>query len=484
MQVRVASLRRRAHSARLAEPICTRLELRNCPGFASLRAAARRATMPQKALFTPIRLHPGLTLSHRVVLAPLTRNRASEPSLCANELHVDYYAQRASEGGLLITEAICISPEAVGYPSVPGLWTDAQVDAWRSVTAAVHANGGRIFAQLWHTGRVAHPDYGQHPLLRDSGLPLPSISASAVPCRHPKSGKVLNTFTYDGKVAHATPRALPLDEIPRLLADYRRAARNALRAGFDGVELHAAHGYLIDQFLQDGVNVRTDDYGGSIENRCRLLFDVVDTLSATVGAGRLAVRLSPTTIDPATGRQNQLYYGTTSTDPDGTYAHAVAGLNRWPLAYLLLTESRWTGKDDHDVHSDTGFAKPLTNAKYRRIYKGTLVAAGGFTPAAAEEAVAEGTYDMIAFGRWFLSNPDLPEKLRTGAPLNVYDRATFYTPTAFGGDGTGYTDYPSADGTVGAPGKYPLLEQGRIGRSLAEAKAAPAAAASPPRSRL
>ena len=425
-------------------------------------------------LFEPLRTgedHAGpIALSHRIVLAPLTRNRAAEPSLAPHASHVEYYAQRASPGGLLITEAVAISPEGVGYTSIPGIWTEEQVEGWRRVTHGVHAAGGKIVVQLWHVGRISQPSFGRHPLLRRSGLPLPSVSASASRMVHPRSGAPLQAVTYAGSEECATPRALTLQELPRLVEDYRRAARNALRAGFDGVELHAAHGYLLDQFLQDGVNVRTDAYGGSVGNRCRLLFEVVGALREVVGAGRLGVRLSPTTLDPATGRQNQLYYAATCSDPDATYAHAVAGLNGRGLAYLLLTEPRWTGRDDGDFATDKGFGKPLSNAKYRDIYRGTLMAAGGFTPASAAEAVAAGTYDLVAFGRWFLSNPDLPERIRTGAQLNVYDRDTFYHATIDGGGDEGYTDYPSLDGSVGTPGKYRLVDAAKIGSSLAASK--------------
>lgn len=282
---------------------------------------------------------------------------------------------------------------------------------------------------------------------------------------HPRTGAALQTQTYKGVEECDTPRELQIEEMPRLCDDYRHAARMALRAGFDGVEVHAAHGYLIDQFLQDGTNKRTDRYGASIENRCRLLQEVVSAVVEVMGPGRVAVRLSPTTI--ANGRQNQYYLAATCSDPDAVYEHAVASLNAFPLAYLLLSEPRWSGRADGDPSKDDGFRKPVSNAKYRNIYKGTLIAGGGFTPASAAAAVADGTYDCIAFGRWYISNPDLPERIRTGAPLNVYDRSTFYTATAEGGSHVdGYTDYPSLDGQYGIVGKYKLMNQENIGASL------------------
>jgi N-ethylmaleimide reductase len=236
-------------------------------------------------MFAPLTLGSGrFTLKHRVVLAPLTRHRASEPELAPRQMSVDYYRQRASAGGLLISEAVAISPEGYGYPHIPGIWTEHQVNEWKKVTAAVHEKECFISCQLWHVGRVAHPDYGKHPLLAASGRPLPSVSSSAVAIEG--STRVTGN---DERVPHAVPRELPADEIPRLVEDYKAAARNAMEAGFDLVEIHGAHGYLIDQFLCDGVNQRTDNYGGSIENRCRLLFQVVEAVVSVVGASRTGV---------------------------------------------------------------------------------------------------------------------------------------------------------------------------------------------------
>ena len=301
-------------------------------------------------MFTPLPPTSHLSLAHRIVLAPLTRNRATEPNLCPHHLHVQYYASRATVGGLLITEATCISPEAVGYPSVPGIWTTEQADSWRKVTDAVHAKGGKIFCQLWHVGRISQPSFGTHPFLKHSGKPLPSVSASNVQMVHPKTGKPLYTTTYQGREECAVPRALLLEEMPRLVEDYNNAARHCLAAGFDGVEVHAAHGYLIDQFINDGTNQRTDKYGGSLENRVRLLNEIVGSLCRIMGKGRVSVRLSPTTL--VNGRQNQMYYATRCSDPDLVYPHAVRSLNQYPLAYLLLTEPRWSGRDDGNPGTD------------------------------------------------------------------------------------------------------------------------------------
>ena len=239
--------------------------------------------------------------------------------------------------------------------------------------------------------------------------------------------------TYGGPREHAVPRALGLAELPRVVADYAAAARAAMHAGFDGVEVHAAHGYLLDQFLSDGVNTRTDGYGGGAAQRCRLLLEVVQAVAAVCGAGRVGVRLSPTLPGSIT------YYGTTTSDHEQVYGHAVKALDALGLAYLLLTEPRWAGREGETI--DTRLP-PL----YRRLWRGVLIGSSGFTPASAAEAVAAGQYDAIAFGRWFISNPDLPLRIRRGLPLSRYDRSTFY-----GGGEEGYTDYPAHD--QGAPSR-------------------------------
>jgi N-ethylmaleimide reductase len=435
-------------------------------------------------LFKPLQVGRIGTLQHRVVLAPLTRNRASEPDLAPSPLAVQYYQQRASPGGLLITEATNISPESLAYPSTPGIWSESQTQGWKQVTKAVHDKGGFVVCQLWHTGRVAHPSFANHPAAKELNY-TPCVSSSPTPIvnRHGKRGK---TATYDGIVEHAMPRALDKEEIPRLCQDYSRAAQNAKEAGFDGVELHAAHGYLIDQFLNDGVNHRTDEYGGSAANRCRLLQEVVEAILEVWPSEQVGVRLSP--HDAPNG--GNTYYGCKDSNPDGVYPHAVQLLNQYNLAYLLLTEPRWVGKHDDSPETDPGFQMPLINLeKYRNLYSGVLIGAGGFTPTTSYTAMNDDDgYDALAFGRWFISNPDLPLRLqkwhdyeqrgRTGTKpptLNRYERGTFYANEA-----EGYIDYPSLefeefqksgskekeDFQGMTLGKYDLVEQQTIGTSL------------------
>lgn len=433
-------------------------------------------TAPSK-LFTPLQVGRIGKLSHRVVLAPLTRNRATEPDLSPGaSLTALYYRQRASPGGLLITEATHVSPESLAYPSTPGIWSSQQVEGWKTVTEAVHDEGGFLVCQLWHTGRVAHPSFGQHPC-NAGRVYQPCVSSSAVPIANPK-GRRARTVTYEGIQEHGVPRALTTDDLARLCEDYARAASNAMEAGFDGVELHGAHGYLLDQFLNNRVNQRTDGYGGSIENRCRLLQEVLDAILGVWPADKVGVRLSP-------HDGQSTYYDCNDDNPDELYSHAVSVLNNYNLAYLLLTEPRWVmGKHDGDHATDPGFRMPLRNLhEFRGLYRGTLIGAGGFTPKASFREM--GDYDALAWGRWFIANPDLPERLRAwheheqnGTPpppmLNRYDRDTFYTQQA-----EGYTDYPSLEfeqqegassskpkweGMVA--GKYPLVDPAHVGTSL------------------
>ena len=423
--------------------------------------------MQSNNLFTPLRVGK-LKLNHRIVLAPLTRIRAQQETLAPTKLNVQYYAQRATPGGLLISEAVYISPEGMPIWSIyknikengghaPGIWTSDQVKGWQMVTKAVHSKGGLISCQLLHAGRVAQPEIAEHPLVKGRGLPVPSVSSSAT--RISSLDEKGNDYNWDQK--SATPRALETEEIGRICSDYKHAARNALESGFDLIEIHAAHGYLIEQFLCDGVNTRVDKYGGSIKNRARILFEVIETLIDVVGEKRLGIRLSPVSIDPLTKKPNQIYFGVVHSNPEPLYEYVIRKFNNYNLAYLLLTEPR-VGVLSNIPTKDNTFEIPENNYKYREIYQGTLMGAGGFTPLTARKSISKGNYDLIAFGRWFLSNPDLPERIKKGYKLNVYDRDTFY-----GGNEIGYTDYPDYKKLLKINKKrYKLISQSSIGRSL------------------
>ena len=327
------------------------------------------------------------------------------------DLMVDYYVQRATEGGLLITDATTVSPLGIAYVDAPGIYTDAQVKGWQRVIDAVHAKGARIFLQMWHAGRQAHPANtdGVTPVAPSA---LRSLEHAAI-------------RDVNGNIAEAelvVPRALELNEIAGIVEQFRRGAVLAKQAGFDGVELHGANGYLFEQFLLDGTNHRTDAYGGPIENRARFLFETLDAVVSVWGSGRVALRLSPSGT-----------YGTMSdSDPHATFGYVAQRLNSYDLAYLHVIEPRIRGIVEQETSESD-----LTSKDMRRIYKGTIIAAGGFTGQSAEQIVIDGHADLVAFGRMFISNPDLPERLRTGKPLTRYDRSTFY-----GGDERGYTDYP------------------------------------------
>jgi N-ethylmaleimide reductase len=360
-----------------------------------------------------------LHLAHRVVLAPLTRLRSTQPGDVPNALNAAYYGQRATQGGLLISEASHISRQGKGYPAAPGIHSAEQVEGWKLVTEAVHAKDGLILLQLWHVGRISHSSL--HP---ETGLP---VSASAIA---PQNGAKAMTAEF-GQVEFETPRALELDELPGIVADYRRAAENAKAAGFDGVEVHAANGYLLDQFLEDKTNRRTDTYGGSIENRARLLLEVVDAVVDVWGNGRVGVRLSP--------------YGKFSdmgdSNPVATFGYALEQLSLRGIAYAHLVEPRVGSAGSGDPIDDS---LPRTSHIFRKAFSGVLISAGGYTAAAAEETIADHYADAVAFGRLFIANPDLLERFRVDAPLNTPDRRSFY-----GGTEKGYTDYPSLE-QVGA----------------------------------
>ena len=340
-----------------------------------------------------------LNIPNRILLAPLTRTRADAGHM-PNALMAEYYSQRAS-GGLLITECTMVAPGTSAFINEPGIYSAEQVEAWKPVTAAVHARGGRIFMQIWHAGRAAHP-------AMNDGAETVSSTATAI------EGEVQ---TPQGKLPNAAPRALTVDEIPAVVAAYVQGAKNAIAAGFDGVEVHGANGYLIDQFLRDGANQRTDAYGGSMENRTRFLFDVLTAVTAAIGADRVGLRLSPLNS----------YNSMIDSDPLALIGFLAEKLNAFNLAYLHVMRSDFYQVQKGDV---------MTVA--REKYKGVLIGNMGYTSAEAEQAITDGKLDAVAFGTSFLANPDLPARIQAGAALNVPDASTFYTPGA-----KGYTDYPT-----------------------------------------
>lgn len=352
-------------------------------------------------LFTPFRLGD-LELKNRVVMAPLTRNRANKHDDAPNALNVEYYRQRAG-AGLIITEATQISQQGQGYIWTPGIYRDAQVAGWKAVTDAVHEADGLIFAQLWHVGRVSHVSL-------QPGNQAP-VAPSAVLAK-------TKTYIESGFAEVSEPRALRLDEIPGIVADFGRAAQNAQAAGFDGIELHGAHGYLLDQFLRDGSNQRQDAYGGSIENRVRLTLEVVDAVSKVFPKERVGIRISP--VSPANDARD--------TDPQALFGHLVGELDKRGIAFIHVVEGATRDARDY---------LPFDYLALRKAFRGAYIANNGFTRELAIETVEKGEADLIAFGRLFIANPDLPERLKLDAPLNTPDVATFY-----GGDAKGYTDYP------------------------------------------
>lgn len=350
-------------------------------------------------------------LKNRIVMAPLTRNRATEGNV-PQPMNVEYYSQRAT-AGLIITEAAQISPQGQGYPFTPGIHSAAQVAGWQQVTTAVRDRGGKIFLQLWHVGRVSHPCFQPN-----GALP---VAPSAIAPEGEAS-------TFTGPQPYVIPRALETAEIPGIVADYRRAAENALAAGFDGVEIHGANGYLLDQFLHDGSNHRTDEYGGSIANRTRLLLEVMAAVIDVWGSDRVGIRLSPSS-----------HFGTMSDrDPMALFTYVVQQLDRLNLAYLHLVEPRVQGNETVDTPD-----LALSAHYFRTIYRGTIISAGGYDRDTGEATLQAGDADLIAYGRLFISNPDLPQRFALSVPLNPYDRSTFY-----GGSEPGYTDYPVLTATV------------------------------------
>ncbi|URD60162.1 alkene reductase [Sphingomonas sp. KRR8] len=351
-------------------------------------------------LFDPLTLG-ALTLPNRIVMAPLTRGRAGREGV-PNPLMAEYYSQRA-DAGLIISEATGISREGLGWPNAPGLWNEAQVEGWKIVTDAVHAAGGRIIAQLWHMGRLVHPDLG-------GGQP---VSASATTAPH-------KAHTYEGKKPYEEARAATLDDIKRITDDYVRAARNAMAGGFDGVQLHGANGYLIDQFLRDGTNHRDDDYGGSIDNRVRLLREVTAALAGEVGAGRTHVRLSP----------NGEVQGCDDSDPHALFTAAGQALADLGIASIELREP---GPQSTFAATEIAPVSPLI----RPLFKGAIILNSDYVHHSAEARLKEGVADAISFGRPFIANPDLVARLAQDAPLQVPD-----VPTLYSSGPEGYTDYP------------------------------------------
>lgn len=353
-------------------------------------------------LFSPYDLG-GLTLANRIVMAPLTRNRAAT-GLVPNDLAADYYSQRAS-AGLIITEATQVSIQAQGYQDTPGLYTPEQIAGWHKVTEAVHAKGGRIFVQLWHVGRVSHVD------LHGGEAP---VAPSAIRAE-------TKTFVNNGFADVSQPRALELEEIPGIIEDFRRAAANAIKAGFDGVEVHGANGYLLDQFLRETANVRTDAYGGSIENRARLVIETTAAVASEIGAQRTGIRLSP--VSPASGI-------VPSSDEQPQFNHVVEALDGLGIAYIHVVEGATGGPRD---------ATPFDFDVLRQRFRNTYIANNGYDFELAKSRLGDGKADLFAFGHHFIANPDLVERLKSGVPLAQLNPATLY-----GGGAQGYTDYPAA----------------------------------------
>lgn len=357
--------------------------------------------MTTSQLFKPTRIGD-IELANRIVMAPLTRCRADEPGgdVPGSDMNVDYYRQRSS-AGLIISEGTQVSPTGKGYMATPGIYSDAQVEGWKRITKAVHEAGAKIVAQIWHVGRITHPDLtgGTHP-----------VAPSAI---QPK----VAAYTRNGKVDAPVPNALSVDEIKEVVSQFRQGAANARRAGFDGVEIHGANGYLVDQFIRDGSNQRSDAYGGSVENRCRFALEVVDACVAEIGAGRVGIRLSPLTT----------FNDMSDSNPQAVFNHLVEELNKRGIAFI------------HFIEGETGGPRDVPGFDYawaRQAFKGTYIANNGYDRQMAIEAVESGRADAIAFGRLFIANPDLVERFKLGAALNTPNPDTFYAPGP-----VGYTDY-------------------------------------------
>lgn len=379
----------------------------------SIAEAVRGQQAPSELLFQPYKLGP-LTLPHRIIMAPLTRSRARQPGNVPTTLNACYYAQRAS-AALIVSEATQVSMQGQGYAWTPGIHSREQVDGWRIVTDAVHDASGRIFLQLWHVGRISHPS-----LQPDKMLP---VAPSAIT---PAGNAFIENEKGEGQlVPFVRPRALQIDEMPYLVQQYARAARNALAAKFDGVEVHGANGYLIDQFINSSTNHRTDAYGGAVEHRARLLMEVIEAVMEVWGPDRVGVRLSPL------GKLNDIE----DAEPEATFGTIARGLSDLRPAYLHIVNPA-AATIEQNKQPDERARQIL--ALVRTNYQGTLIVAGGFDRDIAEAWLEQGQADLIAFGRKFIANPDLPERFRERKPLNADDPSTYY-----GGDAKGYTDYPS-----------------------------------------
>jgi len=360
-------------------------------------------------LFSPVQVGP-YKLAHRVVMAPLTRMR-SDPGDIPNDMMMEYYSQRATKGGLIITEATPVSIRGYGYAKAPGIYSDKQIAGWKKITDAVHAKAGYIFMQLWHVGRQSSVEL------------QPQGDAPVAPSAVKAEG---HAYTENGPVPFSMPRALEMDEIPAIIEEFRTGAMRAKAAGFDGVELHGANGYLPDQFLQDGSNKRTDAYGGPIENRARLMLELTEALVSVWGGDKVGVRIAP----------SGSYGSMSDTTPDATFGYLADQMNKFGLAYLHVVEPRVYGAEVLEEGKP-----PIAAEQLRKIFKGTIIVAGGFKHESADAILENGFADLVAFGRDFISNPDLPARMERGLPLNSYDRDSFY-----GGDHRGYIDYPFYNG--------------------------------------
>ncbi|AZZ47329.1 alkene reductase [Pseudomonadaceae bacterium SI-3] len=371
--------------------------------------------MNHKSLFTQTSLGP-FVLRNRIVLPPLTRSRSSQPGNVPNSLMATYYRQRAG-AGFMVTEGTQIEPRGQGYAWTPGIHSQEQVEGWKAITQAVHAEGGVIFAQLWHVGRVSHTS-----LQPDGADP---VGPSAIPARNVKV--FIETGPGEGMLADpSTPRALSTGEVKELVQLYVQAARNALEAGFDGIEVHCANGYLVNQFISAHTNTRTDEYGGSLQNRLRFLREIAQAISDAIGADRVGIRFAPLF---ASTDEERVYLGLVEDDPHETYVEAVKILEEIGVAYVSLAEADW----DSAPELPNSFRQAV-----RKAFSGKIIYAGKYTPERAAAAIEAGWADLVAFGRAFIANPDLPSRIAHGSPMNTLDPSSMY-----GGTEQGYTDYPA-----------------------------------------